>query len=511
MPLFVILLLVAAVSDLRWPGPAIPLGPLGSPGWTFALVGAALVFNSLKCFLVVRRLKKSPDSRRTVAKAYARWRKLGFFLTISINLAALFTFGWGEWVRTQLIAPWNGRLFPYAELLVPAPYLAILFSNWLIYWPAERAFQKIAEPNKPFWGPFGYWFNNFRQCLLTPFLPVLLWTTQHAITRSFPFSAGQPAFQIGMSFAVLLAMVFLPLMIRPLLGWQRLPEGPIRERLLAASHRLGVRFAEYYLWPTRGSMANAMVLGVVPRLRFVVFTDQILEGLEPRELEAVFGHEAGHARYGHLPYYFLFLILSSVAAGGALLLLYQAALGLYRFIGPVNIPFFAPRFDLPAEVLPLGSLAGLGIYLFVVFGWMSRISERQADIYGSRTGSCSDPNCRGHDADTVLVNRGRGLCPTGLRSMGLALEKVMHLNGWDANHVEGSRWKRLLAWLRAWQHGPIATRIVFLQSLFSNPELADRHDRYAFRTRLFLILALIGIAAAGALTARNELWEMLEF
>jgi hypothetical protein len=303
-----------------------------------------------------------------------------------------------------------------------------------------------------------------------------------------------------MLFSALGFAAVLPLFLRPLLGLKRLPAGPVRDRLEATARRLGVPFSDLLLWPTRGAMANAMVVGVIPWARYVIFTDRLLDGMEPDELDAVFGHEVGHARYGHLPYYLLFLLLSTAALTGAVLL---ADAGLSLAGVKLELP---DSFD---PFVPLPPLAVMGLYLFVVFGWLSRVCERQADIFGSRAGSCNDPDCRGHTADTVLAARGRGLCPTGLRSMARALERVMVLNGWDGDHVGGSLWRRVWRWVRAWQHGPMAVRVNYLFGLIDRPELADRHDRKAFRLRLFLALGLLAIAAAGVLVVGRELLNLL--
>ena len=86
----------------------------------------------------------------------------------------------------------------------------------------------------------------------------------------------------------------------------------------------------------------------------------------------------------------------------------------------------------------LGLLAG---YLFVVFGFLSRTCERQADIDGARAVSCGHPACDGHSTDTPL-SVGRGpVCGTGARTMARALERVV-LTGGEGE--ERGRWRRQL-------------------------------------------------------------------
>src|SRR5207247_3489707 len=147
---------------------------------------------------------------------------------------------------------------------------------------------------------------------------------------------------------------FAPLFFKPLLGLRSLPSGPTRARIEAAARRLHFRFADLLVWPTHGSVVNAMIVGLVPRVRFVIFTDGILDDMPPGELDAVFGHEVGHARHGHIWFYALFLALSMTVLQAAFL--------------------FA---DLkPNSAMWLVFVA----YLFVVFGFLSRRCERQADV-----------------------------------------------------------------------------------------------------------------------------------
>ena len=55
------------------------------------------------------------------------------------------------------------------------------------------------------------------------------------------------------------------------------------------------------LWPTNGTIINAMVVGFTPGTRRIFLTDKIIQDLPEDELMAVFFHEAGHAKHHHLP------------------------------------------------------------------------------------------------------------------------------------------------------------------------------------------------------------------
>lgn len=514
MPILLILLLVASVLNLHWPAAGVPFWtpdengewvPAAFPAeltvaFTAGMVGLS-VFTSLAISLrTARVLNHHPERRPRAVRVYGRWRQVAFYLNLGITAVAIFAFGWGHWVKATFTDPHTSRLQPFAELLVPGPYLLTLALNWFAYWPAERALYRASHPDRPFWSLFGFWLTNARQFFFPVFLLVLLNVTHQTSTRMFPETTHQWWYQLLMSFSAIGFFILLPLLVRPLLGLKRLPAGPVRDRLEATAGRLGVRFTDLLLWPTRGAVANAMVIGVIPWVRYVIVTDRLVEGMEPDELDAVFGHEAGHARFGHLPYYLFFLMLSSAAVMG-LILFAEAALtwaGLGTEIPPSLEPY------MPVLPLPV-----MGLYLFVVFGWLSRMCERQADIFGARAGSCGDPNCTGHDADTVFVPRGRGLCPTGVRAMTRALDKVLVLNGWEGGHGRDNLFQRVLSWVRSWQHGPMAVRVDYLLGLTLHPERADRHDRRAFWVRVTVAGVLLAVAAAGAVVGRNELLRLM--
>jgi Zn-dependent protease with chaperone function len=214
-------------------------------------------------------------------------------------------------------------------------------------------------------------------------------------------------------------------------------------------------------------VANAMVIGILPLPRYVVFTDRLLSEMTTEEVEAVFGHEVGHVKHWHMLYYLAFLLTSLVVVSQLWMASnLEAQLGL------------KDRQDL--AVLPL--LAIVGAYIFVVFGFLSRRCERQADIFGCRAVSCASQDCLGHEAGSSLLPEGRGLCRTGIHTFINALEKVACLNGMSRDRP---------GWLQSWQHSTIARRVEFLQRLLADPSLEPRfqHRVAVFKWTMFVALA----------------------
>lgn len=454
MPILTILLLATTCLPVPWPRASEVLSTWDCTAITIYFV----VFSaSVSLFASLRVARLAAIDRWAAAARYNRLRRNWNRVNL-VGCAALILLGWG-WAVNHLAADAEGTLAPFGELLVPAPYLALTILNWGIWFFAERGLHRARDRRPEFYSWSGYILQQSRQFLLVVFLPVFVIAAQQSVARYWPVLAGSPAYQLSLLLGAFGLMLLLPLAIKPLLGLKRLPGGAIRDRLDATAAKLNFRCRDWLLWPTRGQVANAMIVGVIPQARFVVFTDRLLESLEPDELEAVVGHEIGHARHGHMPYYFGFFALSSLLGGTAYAVFEQSSLA----TGPL------------ADFGLVGAMAGLGAYLFFVFGFLSRVCERQADINGVRAAS----------ADPAVID------PAGIRAMVRALDSVMQWNGLDRAD-RGSLRQWIFAWWKSWQHGPPSHRIDFLLTLVDHPERAARHDRIAFRVRIGLMALLLG-------------------
>jgi STE24 endopeptidase len=501
MPILILLLIAGACLDVSWPNPlqlswteaAFVTGGLMLLAWSgaIALSGA-----------VVRALRQADIPRKRIAARYGKFRFLLFLYNLTVTALSVVVLGWGRGVWDNCTIPWGSRekLFPFAELLVPAPYLITLFVNWILYYPAERALHMAGNSDKPYWSLPAYLLFQGRMFALMVLLPVSLFVTQQTFVRYFPAIVEEWWFHFVAVSGILVVFILMPRMLKLLLGLQPLPVGPVRDRYLAASKRGGVRLTDLLLWPTRGSVANALVVGIIPWARYVIFTDRLLEELNQEELDAVFGHELGHAKHRHLPYYAAFFMVSSVA-GVSIYVMILTILEQWRVI---DIKDIQPYLQLP----PVGILA---LHVFIVFGFLSRVCERQADVAGCRAGSCGNRNCTGHTSETVLVPNAPP-CPTGVQAMIRALERIVVLN--DMNAPERKGWRKQLStlwtWMKAWQHGPVKSRMEYLYLLRDKPEMAAQHDRYSFYLRWALMVLLVtAIFIGGTITGWAELAKRL--
>jgi Zn-dependent protease with chaperone function len=480
-----------------YPEPRFGLTPGGGSLLTWLGVAAL----GLEAWWIARRLSRpltrDPTLRDRLLHRYEWARFYHQLILVGCYLLALFVFGWG-WVVWKGELP-EGDNSPHgAELLLLAPFLTAQLLSWAFFYDADRALNRAAHPfvdleprgrawlepergslaaGPPLGGRVAYVAFQFRQKLALALIPVLLLIAQKETCRLFPW-IEQHLTKIGLV-AVVGLFVAMPWIVRLVWALKPLPDGPLRQRLLATARRLHFRCSNVLMWNTRSSMANAMVIGIVPWARYVVFTDRLVEDFSEDEVEAVFGHEVGHIKYHHMLYYLGFLLASIFVLG-------ILAGDLHKWAGEV-VPAWFPRTDRgdngPGAMVSLA--AALLAYVFVVFGFLSRRCERQADIFGCRAVSCRRPDCLGHLPDQPLPARGQGLCATGIRTFIRALEKVALVNGISRDRP---------GFLQSWQHSTIARRVDFLQRVLADPSLESR-----FQLRVALVKWALFVALGGTL------------
>lgn len=399
-----------------------------------------------------------------------RWRKRGclpslrwyllvrntlYLAVILAQWGSLVVFNWGMTVRET----WGlSTLVIVDELLIISPLLVSLLGFWWGMYPAENYlhYHTGRATGALFWGRTGYVLFQFRTHVAMIFLPMLLYVaiqdTGFLIDSKKWWSGKGEAVALVISIGAALAvLIIFPWTLVRIWGTESMPAGPLRERLADTAKRLKFRYTDFRVWHTENNIANAIVTGVLPWPRYVIFSDGLLHALSPEEVVAVLGHEIGHIRRWHFPLYVGLCLLLAIS-GMQLLSLSPAAPGqqLEAFL------FRLPS-DLPSnweEWLPLtGGLAVLWAYIWLVFGTVSRYCEREADVYGCLAVSCGQRQCS--DQDHALPHASGcapGLCPTGIRTFIGALEKVAALNG-----LPRTQW--------SWRHGSIARRIAYLESL----------------------------------------------
>ncbi len=175
-------------------------------------------------------------------------------------------------------------------------------------------------------------------------------------------------------------LVLAPVLILPLFNkFTPLPDGDLRERLLALGRRTGflAKSIQVMDGSKRSRHSNAFFTGF-GRFRKIVLFDTLIQQLSEPELEAVLAHEIGHYKKKHIPKMLLWSSVTLLAAFWIISALARQA-WFYHGFG------FEPGSIVPALLL-FGLLAGLVTFWFSPLAhWWSRRYEYQADAFAAQT------------------------------------------------------------------------------------------------------------------------------
>ncbi|TVR50541.1 MAG: M48 family peptidase [Puniceicoccaceae bacterium] len=184
----------------------------------------------------------------------------------------------------------------------------------------------------------------------------------------------------------LLMVVLYPMFIMPLFNkFTPLPEGELRDRLMALAERTGFRTRAILVMDgsRRSTHANAFFTGF-GRFRRIVLFDTLVEQLTAEELEAVLAHEIGHYKLGHIP---RTLAVSALVVLGAFWLIDRLLQSPWFFEG---FGFGSP--DIGVALLLFLLLGGLvGFWLSPLFNRLSRRHEYQADAFAAEAVGAVSP------------------------------------------------------------------------------------------------------------------------
>ena len=185
------------------------------------------------------------------------------------------------------------------------------------------------------------------------------------------------AFVALFAFQLVMVVVY-PMYIMPLFNkFEELPEGGLRERLIALGDRTGFLAKTILVMDgsKRSGHSNAFFTGF-GRFRRIVLFDTLIEQLSERELEAVLAHEIGHYKKGHIPKTMILAAVSLFVSFAFLGWLAQASWFLAPF-GFQTIPG-----QLGPTLLLFGMLSGfLTFWLSPLTNRLSRKHEYEADYF----------------------------------------------------------------------------------------------------------------------------------
>jgi len=295
--------------------------------------------------------------------------------------------GWSTLVLLAVLfsgaLPWSFELFQnhlgasvwsMAAFLFAAGFalnLASLPFDWFGQFRLEERFGFNTTTQKL------WWMDRLKGLLLAALLglPLLALLLKLAAWAGSAWWLWAWAAMLGFQ---LLMLVLAPVVILPLFNkFTPLPEGALRERLLALAERTGFRARGIQVMDgsRRSRHSNAFFTGF-GRFRKIVLFDTLIEQLQESELAAVLAHEIGHYKKGHIPKMLVWAAVS-LLAGFYVLAWLAGQEWFYRAFG------FEPGHLAPAFLL-FGLLAGTVTFWFTpVANLWSRRFEYQADAFAA--------------------------------------------------------------------------------------------------------------------------------
>ncbi len=413
-----------------------------------------LIF-ALYCKLSFQRLQ-AHSSREEEGKIGVAGRYQGLLLRLSALAILLFAVDvWLLHMKYWLHAiPIIGGVNTVEGVMALMVFMSYLMTVWFFAHPAYvRAFRTELTRRS-------FVFSNMKLnvSIVFPYVFLSLVLDLLALVRwpSLQQFLSEPAGEM-VFFAVFLGilMIFLPSFIQYWWGCKPFPPSEKAEVLREFLREKGFKYREMLQWPIfEGRMLTAGIMGLVPRYRYILVTQSLMDILSEEELKAVLAHEMGHAKYRHLPLYLLFFL-------GFMALSY----GLFNvsFYFLESHPLFshllqegdARSASLFYLLLSLPILVTMFVYFRYVMGFFMRHFERQADLYSAQFMGSPKP----------IIS---------------SLEKIALLGGRIRD-------------LPSWHHFSIRERVDCLWRIGERPDLVKRHNRFLALTFVIYLVLMVGL------------------
>ncbi|MCP4708307.1 MAG: M48 family metalloprotease [Planctomycetes bacterium] len=377
----------------------------------------------------------------------------------------------GGWANLVCLEWRLQRIVLLDEIILMLPFVVMILMNWYCFYPVNRFVREYVVTGqladglsaRPVWRRSQYMSFNIRGSLLIVLVLLLLiygWrdVVDIVMNRWFSETMKTTWWDEGIIFAGSATIFILaPLLLRFIWKTRTLPAGPLRERLEGFCRRIRLNYREILLWDTYSAVANAAVMGLIKPVRYVLLSDALIENMGDDQIEAVFGHEAGHVRHHHI----LFLLLYMGAGIAFMGLLIQLL-----FIGCVEVFGSEETWSWYYTWIIGGFSTVLFLAWILMFGWVSRRFERQADVHAAQTvGQGKDHN---EDNNSRLSTSGAWIMET-------ALIRIAQLNGMSID-------------ARSWRHSSIASRAAFLRQLAEQDGALDRFMRLVQLIKVMIIV-----------------------
>jgi Zn-dependent protease with chaperone function len=442
-------IIVLLLYNLSYPGSR----PEGSLVLSVALFVLSWIAFALYCKVsfqrILARTEGEEEGKLSLAGLYQN-------LVLQLSILAILLFAFDVWVlhlKTWLHAiPGVGRLTAIHGLLAMMVFIFYLMTIWFfghaVYGVAFRTQltrRSFVLSNAKLHVPILFPWVSLS--LLYDVLFFLPWPSLQAFLRT---KAGEMVF---FSLFLLVLMIFMPRLIQSWWGCEPFPATEKAQALRDFLRERGFKYRQMVKWPIfEGRMLTAGIMGIVPRYRYILITESLVNILSVEELKAVLAHEMGHAKYRHLLFYlFFFLGFMFLSFGLFDIFLYFLAAH-PSFMNHVQAGD-TEEASLFYSLLSLPILLTMFVYFRYVMGFFMRHFERQADLYSALS--------MGSPRQTIS-----------------SLEKIALLGGRIRD-------------LPSWHHFSIRERVDYLWRTTTETGLAKKHSRFvAFSFTAYLVLVV---------------------
>jgi Zn-dependent protease with chaperone function len=445
---FIIVLLILSISQQR----GAPEDPLW---YTVGMLVITGVIFAAYCWWGFKRfLRDLAQPEKETASPAEQYHSLVFrFSVLAIFLFALdvHLFHIKTWL--QLI-PWVRSFSVLQGILALLVFIAYQVTLWYFAFPAyDRAFHAGITRRS-------FVVSNLKLNVPILFPWVLLsliydliflssWTSLQALMNR---PEGEVVF---FSLFLFILMIFMPGLIR--YWWGCKPFLP-SEKVNALKSFLAekkFKYRELLRWPIfEGRMMTAGIMGMVPRFRYLLITESLMEILSLDELKAVVAHEMGHARYRHFFFYLVFFIGFAVVSTG-LWDFFAVLIATWPFLMKVIGTSGSTDASFLYFLLALPILVSMVVYFRYVMGFFMRHFERQADLYSALI--------MGSPGETIS-----------------SLEKIAIMSGKIRD-------------LPSWHHFSIRQRVDTLWRFLRDPGLIRKHNRFVSLCFALYLVAMISL------------------
>jgi Zn-dependent protease with chaperone function len=437
---------------------------------------------------------------------------IGWFVFVTISL------GWLDLVRATV-----GDLVFIDEFIAALPALGLLIALWWSMEPVDRRLREVimwrqlernvappviaAGPSTTITGPFlnqpldpphdqplivrpspsrwrHVWANARMQmlpfglpiCLMSIWEESLIFADDHV--RSISVAIGNVLHlplhpQVVYASLHILGLIAIFITAPALIAWvwsrKPVPVGEARQAVEQVCARNRVRFRTPRVWASDGMVANAAVLGFMYPLRYLLFTDVLLDHLAPRQLEAArqVAHEVGHIRRHHIIWLGATVVTGLLASG--------LVLGLVQ-----------EKWRWGEESSSTIGLAASLMVISSVIRFVGRRFEWQADAFAAADLSTipgpSDPSAS-PASSSIVTGQAAAWMVSALYSVGA-------MNGIPPNRD-------------SWRHGSISERVRRLKALVGVEREEMPIDREVRRIKFLVIAILAACITTIVLMARS--------